>query len=468
MKNKYKCLLLCSLLMFSCNGGGTSSNVISSEGLYSRLTKAINGLTNSFTAKGTLSYANSTDSQEVNYSSLIQYSLDGYYCEEVDVTTNEATIQESIQKGEDGNAYGEYLDYKTNTVKKNELNIPYEEYIGNNFNELTVKDLEGIKGQKNWYNIKNSNVSYGLAKFITGYNVSSDALTVSQFALHFDGDKFDSFYILLDYTEDTDDESSDAYYEQYLFQLNISNVGTTVANKLTPYSHVDDHDILQEALDDLAEHDNFTIHFDINNSNKKLEDESFDYFVDLEQKMLCSTQQFSLTSLDPVTKDYVTAPYIIGYKEINNRPIMYYVDPTTGETIRTATGNEARFDYNDYQGTHENYRDIDFLLPRIRSETKGVAAECFESLGNLKFSTYHNTYERCLLSLIPYDMYKFNEYNFNLDINEEGFINKLVLKDTYRFLPDGASQYETSNRTITVTYKNFDATAIPSWLMLAR
>lgn len=103
MKNKYKSLLAFSLLMFSCNGG-TSSITTSSEGLYSRLTNAIKGLSNSFTATGTLSYANSTDKKEVSYSSLIQYSLDGYYCEEVDITTNEATIQESIIKGEDGNA----------------------------------------------------------------------------------------------------------------------------------------------------------------------------------------------------------------------------------------------------------------------------------------------------------------------------------------------------------------------------
>lgn len=467
MKNKYKSLLAFSLLMFSCNGG-TSSITTSSEGLYSRLTNAIKGLSNSFTATGTLSYANSTDKKEVSYSSLIQYSLDGYYCEEVDITTNEATIQESIIKGEDGNAYGEYLDYNTNKIMKNELNIPYDEYIDNNFAELTVKDLEGIKGQKNWYSIKNTNVSYGLAKFITGYNVSTDGLTVNQFALHFDGDKFDSFYILLDYTEDSDDESTDVYYEQYLFQLNISNVGSTVANKIVPYNHVDDHDILQDALNDLADKNNFTIHFDIKNTNKNAENESFDYYVDFDNKMLYSTQKLNMTTTDPVSNNFVTVPYVVGYKEINNRPIMYFFDPTTGDIIRNINNSEARYDYNDYQGTHDKFRDIDFLLPRVKSTTRGVAAECFKSLGNLKFSTYYNTYERCLLSLIPYDMYEYNEYNFNLDINEEGFINKLILKDSYKFLPVCASQYETSNRTITITYEKYDETTIPSCLMLAK
>lgn len=465
MKTKYVCLLVSSLLLFSCNGTGEQlSSQSQKEGIYTLLTRAINNLTGSFTASGSLQYAYSNGSsvKEENYLSTIQYSQNAYYCEELDIKTNELEIQERIIKDSEGYAVSEYLELRSNEVKQKNLYQLYDDYIVNTFNKMVVQDLNAIKGQQNWYEIKNSNISYDMARFITGYNVSVDGLRVSQFAIHFDGDNFDCFRILLDYTEDDDMESSDAMFEQYLFNLNILDVGNTTPMEVKTYEHVADHDTLSKALDELKNADNMTIHFDIEYSNPLLENESFDYFIDMKNKMIISTEILNLITTDKETGEYIYTPYLLGYKNKGDKPWMYYFDVENHSLLRSV-------DYNSYQGTSSsNYRFIEYLLPRIGTATE-AAAECYFSKGNLKFGTYVNTYTRCLLTLIPYDMYRFNDgFDFNLSINSQGHIENLILRDSYNFFVEGTtSSYEKTDRRITINYSNLGTTTIPDYFIKA-
>lgn len=467
MKRKNISLLLCSIMLFSCN-----NNVPQKEGLYTKLTRAIENLTNSFTVTGEVrSYiSNGATGQEDNYFLTVEYSEESYFCQEVDMISNEPRIQESFYRGKEGDskdyAVEEYLDLMTNSIKTQTLTYKYDEFIDNSFSELVVKDLEAIKGEPNWYEIKNSTISYKVTKFITAYNVSIDGLRVTQFAMHFDGDEFDQFHILLDYDMDDDLESGSGAYQQYLFKLQISKIGQTTPQKIQPYEHTDDHDVLKDALDQLKEAKNFTIDVDVEYSNKKLTNEQFKYYVDLENKMLLSNKVLSYTKLDFESDDDVKVYYLKGYKNVvenhDEKPWMYYFNPENGEIIKS-------YDYNKYQGTNPGYyRFIEYLLPRVGT----MAPECFTSLGGLKFATYGNTYLNCLLSLIPYDLkfdFNLDDSQFALSVNRDGYINSIVLKDTYNFyVDDSYSQYESTNRTMTISYSDIGTTVMPDYLVNAK
>lgn len=462
MKRKNISLLLCSIMLFSCN-----NNIVpQKEGLYTKLTRAIGNLNNSFTVTGEVcSYiSNGATGIEENYFLTVEYSKDAYFCQETDMISNEPRIQESFYRGKDGEskdyAVQEYLDLSTNTIKTQTLTYKYDEFIDNSFSDLVVKDLDAIKGEPNWYEIKTTDISYDITKFITAYDVSIDGLRVSQFAMHFDGDEFDQFSILLD----CDDESG--AYEQYLFKLQISKVGQTTPQKIQTYEHTDDHDILKDAIDQLATAKNFTIDVDVKYSNNKLTNKNFKYFIDLENKMLLSNEVLSYTKIDYESEEDTKVYYLKGYKNIvenhDEKPWMYYFNPENGEIIKS-------YDYNKYQGTNPGYyRFIEYLLPRVGT----MAAECFTSLGGLNFSTYGNTYLNCLLSLIPYDLkfdYNLDSSAFTLSVNRDGYINKMVLNDTYNFyVDDSYSQYESTNRTVTISYSEIGTTTMPDYLVNAK
>ena len=461
-----KLSILGGVLLVSCGSasssidsvGISSSSFSQEEGLYTKLTRAISHLTDSFTAKGTLKYVESDGSftNQENYACKIEVAEDAYYYEESDFSTSEVKLAENYYRNDRGNFCSRELNVTTNTVDSYTNNLPYETIMYNAFSEMEVRDLGAIRGQINWYEIQNHTLSSALTYFLTGYDTTNE-LSVLQFAMHFDGDDFDQFRFLLEYSEDEYEDSY--YYAQYLFELNVTKIGETNPSELQPYERVEEHNDLETALLTLSRATNYSIDVDVEYQTAAIENEAYRYSVDMKNGYMLSSEIHTGYSYDVETEDYVQYTYILGYKnktvDGKDRPFMFYFDPETKEIVKS-------YDYNDYMGITDSnsIRSLAFLLPNIGL----IAPECYRYEGNNCFTSYYQTYAYCLLGLMPYDEI-YGGYDFHLYIDGET-IDRVVLEADVNYY---VSEFETSktHMTVTMRYTQVNTTVIDDCLIEA-
>ena len=430
------------LILSSC---GKTNNENNEEGTYTKLTNAISKLDN-FTAKGTLgimkieSSSSSSSSTEETYETKIEISKDAYYYEEKDELTSETTVQESYYKDKDGYLSQDQLDYTTNKVYTTSYKTEYDKQMKNNFIDLKVKNLKGIKGQPNWYELYNLNElgfsSFDISYFLTGYgylNGGEEKLSCSQFALHFDGDVFDQFQILLEYTSEESEGSIYAY--QYQFKLQLSKFQTTTPSKIKAYQDDENSVKLTAALTELQSHHSYQVIID----NKT---ETTNYYYDLNNKIIYSDFVNSYTSQN--------VNFYVAYKEVNNKLMMYYVNIDTQEVFK-------EFDFNAYFGTSNITFDY---LPLMFN---GVNGACYKYEGNNKYTTYYQTYDYILACLIPSDeggLTSSSKDNFSLYLDDNNKFDYIELTTT-----SSTDSGSLSNTITTIKYNNFDKVVIPDYIL---
>lgn len=468
MKKQYL-LLLGTLLLCACNSetglsgqistsiNQTSTNPTSAtssqkEGLYTKMNRAFTRLANSFTAEGQLStFATDGTVQEQDfYNCIIEVDKDSYYYAEREISTGEKTVEENYFRGEDDMVYARTLNLATNEVMEQKGTVLYNAAIRNGFDTIVVKDLNGIQGRPNWYELK-YNVGNALSQFLTGYTMEC-----VQFAVHFDGDNFDQFRILLEYYVE---EGEDYFYgEQMLFELNISNYEETTPRKISAFEKDSTHDALQTKIDEIAAADNYTLEFKYNYKNTSLKDYAYAYSIDMKNEMMLSSEVRQTSKYDETVDDYVPYEYNFGYKtkEVNGVEefYMYYFDPTTREVI-------VEEDYNKYAGTTaENKRNFYYMAPKMGL----IAAECYKPLGNNSFTTYAMTYQYIILSLLPYN----EAFNYDdIKVKIENGTLKGEINTSVKIMPDNSSQVISSDLTILFSFTNINNTTIDNCLVNA-
>lgn len=465
MKNKK--ILWCSLVLAltACGTTETSSTFSQPEGLFSKLTKAIGKVGTSFMAEGTLGYLyyDGSSTTETHYTIDIEVSQDAYYYAEQNLKDDNPTMVENYFKTEEGKLGHRSLNYMNNKVVESYYDTSYDETMKNTFSNLEVKKLSIIRTQPNWYDVADYTISKSFVTFLTGYDVSSeDGLSLSQFAVHFDGDVFDQFYILMEYEEEYDESSS--MIEQYKFELDISNYGETTPKKLEAFEETEEHEKLREAFFPFKSAKNVTMNFDVNYEDSSVPDENYDFILDFKNNYMMSLEsrtgikavQVKNEETGEMETDYQEYEYNLGLKNgPNGKPYMYRFNPTTHEIIRSD-------DFNEYWGYKEASQvTIQNLFPSIGY----VDAACYQSLGDGTFTTYQlsdvkTVGLRCLLPFVEWttaDLTLKVDDNNNLTIILSATVNVTVSE----------MNYVTTLCTTTITFKDMNNSTIPSYLIEA-
>lgn len=474
MRKKSILLVLLPLLLVSCNGNSseisssqTSSGTTShKEGLYSKLTKAIANMGDSFTADGSLTYVyyDGSSTTQTDYTVDIEVGKEDYYYEEQALTADNPTVIDNYFKTLDGKLGHRSLDYTTNRVVESYFDTSYDDTMVNEFPSLNVKNLKVIRDQPNWYDVKDYSIASSFVSFLTGYTVGLEqSLSLSQLAIHFDGDNFDQFYILLEYEEEYDESSS--MMEQYLFQLDISNIGNTSPKELTPFEETANHDSLTRAFNKFARAESYTMNFAVNYEDASLTDFSYDYYLDFKNNYLLSLEERTgvqkVTTTNPDTNeeedDYVPFKYNLGLKgDANGNPYSFYFDTTTHEVLR-------QYDYNDYWG----YKDPNKLkIQNLFAYVGLVDPYCYQSIGNNTFTPYklQDVSLVGLRSLLPFTEWTTADLTIKVDENDD-----LILYLSQKVVVSVSDMnYVQTNCTTTVTFKDINSTVIPDYLINAQ
>lgn len=491
MKSKKLIWLCVPFLLAGCTQNGGSSDSSSSvsyssvEGLYTRLTRAIEKLgTSSFRCDGTFGYYYGDSSgntyADYDYNVEIEVSNDAYYYVEKDQTTDEVLYVQNYFKDTSDKIGVRSLNYNTNEVVEtvDKFAKKYDEVMENEIKNLAVKKLKGIKGQDGWYNVSDLDIAASFCTFLTGYQTYSSAydveggLSVSQLALHFDGDVFDSMSMLLEYTDD--EIESSVIYEQYQFTLDITGYGETTPQKLTAYPEDSTTADLKAAFAAIEDVDNYTMHFDVKFDSKKLEDTSYDYYCDFKNSLLYTTKvkrgAKSVKKTDEDGEEYTDYEYFnynIGVKNKANEkgksvPTIFWFDSTSHETML-----EQSFDK--YFGTTSSSYTVDMVMPSIGV----VGAGCFKPLGNDKFSTYplrvsssYTLRTLALYSLLPYFEWS-STTSSSLVVEVASDKSLKITIDQSVSTQTSDTTYETVDATTTVTINNIGTTTIPDLLINA-
>ena len=371
------------------------------EGLYTKMTRAISNLAN-FEVNGTLEYAaydlsSGTTLENTTYITEIALSESSYYYAERDLSSNETIFEEKFSKNEDGKFVQEVLDYSTNEVNKIVYTDAYDTVMKNPLLDLVVQDFEPIKGQLNYYEIIDMSLANKATNYLTGYDtISEDALSVSQFSLHFDGDNFDQMRILLEYY---DDYSEPTYCEQYLFTLQLSSFGKATVKDVVPFEETENHPKLQNALNNLASAKNMTIEVDSIDMGTEEAIATNKIEVDFENYIFLNRETFN------------KGKYENGEKV--DEAVVYEVIKQTGDLSDNDSSNDGElmiyylradtnklFDsdnFNEYYGTSSTYNFYS-IVPFFNL----LDAACYKDLGNNEFAPYITTYDYALASFVPY------------------------------------------------------------------
>lgn len=465
MKCKKTLWCLLPLLLTACGGGQSSSSYSQPEGLYSKLSKAIEEMASSFKADGTFNYLfyDGSSTTETNYTVDIEVSADAYYYEEQDLRYDNPTVVENYYKTADGKLGRRNLDYTSNQIVESYYETSYDVAMKNDFSSLEVKQLKAIREQPNWYNVQDYNISRSFVTFLTGYSVmEDDGLSLSQLAVHFDGDSFDQFYILMEYEEEYDESSSSI--EQYLFQLDITGHGTTTPKKLEAFEEKADHEALREAFFKFSSVKNYTMHFDVDYEDTSIEDTNYDFILDFKNNALFSTEQRTGVKIvevkdeetGEIENDYVEFPYNIGFKNgANGKPYSYYFDPTSHELLRSYDLNE----YWGYTGTQQ------LTVQNLFAWIGLVDAACYKSLGNNTFTTYElqDVSTVSLRALLPFAEWRTCDLTLKVDAD---YNLTIILSETVS-VSVSEMNYVRTQCTTTITFKDVNTSEIPAYLLEA-
>lgn len=435
------------------------------EGLYTRLTRAISAL-NNFSASGTLEYAaydlqGGTTLDQSTYLLEIDLADESYYYSENDLATGEVIFEERFIKNEQGRFVQESLNYNTNTVDEIVYTDNYDDVMDNPLLDIEVQDLDAIKGQLDWYDIKDLSLAALATQFLTGYDtVSEDALSVAQYAIHYDGEYFDQMRILV---EAYDDYLEPTYGEQYLFTLQLSQFGTAETKEITPFETTSNHTALQIGLNKLASAKNMTVNVSSQSIDGKTTYDEHSYMLDFENYIF----------LDPV----VFTKNIYENGEVVSTHQCYSVYKQVGENINlndNLTSNDGTLmifdldaetnevvdsdDFNEYYGTNGNY-NFTTLIPYFNL----LAAACYKDTGDMTFKPYITTYDYATAAFIPFDAsYAMSSSKNNMTIYvKDNSVEKVEL--TYSEQDD--SGFGIVNKADVISYDDLDTTVIPDYVL---
>ncbi len=442
--------------------GSGSSSPVHSEGLYTKLTRAIANLSN-FTASGTLEYgaydlSGGSTLDSATYRTQIDVLEDAYYYSENDLASNEVIMEERFLKNEDGKLAREVLNPMTNEVEELISTENYDVVMANPFLELKVADFEAIKGQLQWYEINNGDLVDEAVYFLTGYDTS--ALDVAQFAIHFDGDNFDQMRILMEYY---DDYSEPTYAEQYLFTLQLGAFGEASAKEVTPYPETEGNKKLQAALTKLAEAKSLTINATTKTIDGKTTYSDYDYLLDFESYTFVDPVPFTKNVYDENGEVVSSYECFSVYKQVgedidlsddnttnDGKLMLFDLNAETHEVVKTA-------DFNEYFGTSSAYSFYS-LVPLFPL----LCGAGYKDLGSGKFAPYIATYEYASSALFPFGAtYSFSSAKNNMTVYMEGDdIDRVEL--TYSAYAE--ESYDTIALVDAISYSGLDATVLPDYI----
>lgn len=474
MKGKKIIWLIVPLFLAACNGNASSESSESSsyshpEGLATKLTRAIANLGKSFHCEGSLGYyyTDGTNESSSNYNVDIDVAEDGYYYTETNINADNPYKIENFFKTETGKFGWRTFDYISNEiVEKYSPSTDYDEYMARTITNLSVKKLKAIRNMQNWYQIQDNTIAKQFVYFLTGYNTLDEStymLQVSQFALHFDGDNFDQFNFLLEYTDDEIETSVTT--EQFKFILDVTDYGETEARKWEPFEDDETTKNLRQAFTKFYDYDNYTMHFDVDFASSAAEDVEFDYLVDIKNSYLYSTEVLTsthtTTTTDSEGNEDVEVEYYnynMAFKNKNNRAWVYWFDPETGKEVSDAK------DFTNYWGFSSTITTSN-LQPLVGA----VDAACYKALGDNEFTNYE--LEDCsgeaIYALLPYlewsSAYSADDFVVSVD-------DDYSLKITYSYTASVyvSGQSEKTKCTTTVTFKDYNTTTIPQCLIDAK
>lgn len=466
-KNK---LLWClfPLVLCACGNSNPNGTISQTEGLYTKLGRAIKKIGSSFSASGSLGYAfyDGTKTTQTNYLVEAEVSENAYYYQEQDLEYDNPIVMENYYKTEEGKFGERVINYTNNSVEEYYTNANYDDIMVNDFGNLAVKNLKVIRDRPNWYNVNDYNLSKSFISFLTGYQVGENALYITQFALHFDGDEIDQFYILLEYTEEEDETTS--MMQQYLFELDITKQGETTPRELEAYSEVSAHEKLNDAFYELRDANNYTMHFDVNYADTSIQDINFDYLIDIKNQSMISYELKTWNRLQDVTdedtgeveQEYVAYPYYMAYKKDSKtkKPYGYYFDPNTHECLRS-------YDFNTYMGYSTTTIEMQNLLPYVGLVNAGCYQFISESENELVFGSYQlsDLASISLKTLLPFTEWTFNDMLIKVDKD----LNLTLVATETCYIALSEMNYITTECTTTITFSNINKTVMPDYLINA-
>lgn len=496
MKKSTIPLLLTLFTLCACNGNQNNESVNHTEdttntessatshsarpNIYEQLTYALEVLNQNFTLTGKLSHQtyDGSNNTQVERDVLVEMDSSAYYYSEADIITGETLAEENFFRGEDGYMYSRTLNPLDNEIIEAKTTSKYDDVMDSPFQELKVECLSGVREKPNWYliNTKYRTLSSEIVYYLTGYQTTGlpgytpshpyygdidYTPTVSEFALHFNGDEIDQFRFILELEISEDDGTY--YYEGMLFELDISDLGITEPREITPLEHTDGHDKLSEALKpyryDNTNLKNYTMHIEVSYDVQQLTGYSYEYYVDFENQIIYNTYEFTgLISPSTDDEEYTEYKYNLAYQFENNNIYIYrYKADDTHEFVR-------KDEFKKYWGISDATEIGSTFLdcaPKIGS----LAVECFQDNNDNTFTPYTVYKSLAMLSMNTFEEYV-NEPTsgeYTIILNKDGTLNSITNSLAGSYSLADSTTTVSATRTYTTTITNYNTTTVPSY-----
>ncbi len=494
-KNKIP-LILTMLALCACQGTTNSDSAIDSQettdkqsesasssrkpNVYEQLTYALEDLTQSFTLTGKLSHQtyDGTNDTQNEYDVLAEIDSTAYYYSEADYITGETLTEENFFAGDDGYLYSRTLNPLDNEIVETKTSQKYAEVMDTPFRELKVECLSAIREKPNWYLIstKYSTLASQIVYYLTGYQTTGlpgytpshpyygdydYTPTVSEFALHFNGDEIDQFRFILELEISEDDGTY--YYEGVMFELDVSDLGMTEPREIVPLEHTDGHDTLSEALKpyryDNTDMKNYTMHIDVSYDVSQLSGTSYEFLVDFENQIIYNTYEFTgLIAPETDDDEYTEYKYNLAYQFEGGKTYIYrYMADDTHAFVR-------KDELKKYWGISSDSEIGDSFLdcaPKIGS----LAVECFKDNLDNSFTPYTTYKTLAMLSMNTFEEYinQPTSGDFTINLNKDGTFKNFENSLTGNYYLDDSTTTVYATRTYTTTIKDYNTTTIPSF-----
>lgn len=452
-----------------------SSAASHKKSIYEELTDAFHNLCNSRSRNGKIQTASTdgtTSSQDEN-DVLIEIDSSSYYYLEEDPETHEHLVEENFFE-KDGNLINRTINYTNNTISETDTGKTYASVRESPFVDLTVDKIKGIRERPNWYQLKDNQLASRIVYFISGYQTTGlpgyqapsssytnedTTPTVSEFAIHFNGDSIDQFRILLQYERNDDDSY---YCSQVLFELDLSAIGSTVPRSIQPLEHTEGHDQLKAALAPYAygSAKNYTVHVDLSYDTNQIQGRSYDYLIDFDKQVLFNSQSFTKAGTDDSSIQYNSVYQF--EKDKSNPSGALYLYKYKADDTHEYLGKQSFADYWGYSSDSEVGTRFADCTPRINL----LAPECRKDNGDKTFTTYQNLKSRVIRSLLPFDEYveePIYSGDFKVNLKADGSLDCFTNVRTANFTIDDAGTQISATQTFKVTFVNLGTTTIPSY-----
>ncbi len=494
MKKNRIPLILTLFALCACQGTTNSDSTINTDttedkktestsrkqNVYEQLTYALEDLDQSFTLTGKLSHQtyDGSNNEQVEREVLAEMDSTAYYYSEADIITGEILTEENFFQGEDEYLYSRTLNPLNNEVVEAKTKNKYADVMDSPLQELKVECLSAVREKPNWYLIstKYRTLASEIVYYLTGYQTTGlpgympshpyygdvdYTPTVSEFALHYNGDEIDQFRFILELEISEDDGTY--YYEGMLFELDISDLGITEPREITPLEHTTGHDTLSEALKpyryDNTGLKNYTMHIDVSYDSKQLTGYSYEYYVDFENQIIFNTYDFTgYIAPEKEDEEYGEYKYNLAYQFENDNIYIYrYLADDTHEFVR-------KDEFKKYWGISDTSEiGTTFLdcAPKIGS----LAVECFMDNKDNTFTPYTVYKSLAMLSMNTFEEYV-NEPtsgDYTIILNKDGTLNSITNSLTGSYALNDSTTTISATRTYTTTITDYNTTTVPSY-----